>query len=78
MQAFHIFAVVLSDKSKGPKKIHGHLIQVPSVRGTGAKYIIYLKTVTLDVCGSRSAAAASSHAEEWNMKQVVKQALQKV
>lgn len=68
MQALHIFTIVLNDKSKGPKKIYGHLIQVPSVPGT----------LTLDICGSRSAAAASSREEEWNMKLIVKQDPQKV
>lgn len=59
-------------KAKVLNLIYGHLIQVSSVLGTGAKYIIYLKTLTLYVFGSRSAVAASSHTEEWNLKQIVK------
>lgn len=76
--SLYIFAIVLNDKSKGSKSYIRSLTPSSSVLGTAANYIIYLKALTVGVCGSRSAVGASSHTEEWNMKRVVKLVPEKV
>lgn len=61
-------------KTKVLNLIYGHLIQVSSVLGTGANYIIYLKTLTLDACSGRSTACSLLTCRGMEPETVVKQA----